>query len=151
MQVLSLAICLFQEKPTPKQFYFVGEETSRWIRVGNCLHKTAVISGLSSICLPYLLPEGSPPPSIYFGVPTALLSVGCAALYGISWQFDPCCKYQVTVNSRELSELHVQNLTNASPVVLVRKDDRYRKTLHNSIALAAAVVMVSAIRKFYKS
>lgn len=27
----------------------VGDETSRWIRVGNCLHKTATISGLASV------------------------------------------------------------------------------------------------------
>lgn len=134
-----------------RYIYFLGEETSRWIRVGNCLHKTAVLSGLSSIFMPYVLPEGSPPPAIYFGAPAALLSLGCAALYGISWQFDPCCKYQVTVNSRELSELNVQNLTNASPVVLVRKDDKYRKTLHNSVALAATFVMARAFREFWNS
>ena len=110
-----------------------------------------MISGLCSICVPYILPEDYPSLSIYFGVPTALLSLGCAALYGISWQFDPCCKYQVTVNSRELSELHVQNLTNASPVVLVRKDDKYRKVLHNSLALASTVVMIRAFWKFWHS
>ena len=119
--------------------------------MGNCLHKTAVISGLCSIFLPYILPEATPPPSIYFGVPTALLSLSCAALYGISWQFDPCCKYQVTVSSRELSELNVQNLTNASPVVLVRKDDKYRKTLHNSVAFAATFLVANAIRKLWNS
>lgn len=27
----------------------LGEETSRWISVGNCLHKTAVISGIGAI------------------------------------------------------------------------------------------------------
>jgi Mitochondrial morphogenesis regulator len=27
----------------------LGDETGRWITVGNCLHKTAVISGLASI------------------------------------------------------------------------------------------------------
>lgn len=29
----------------------LGEETARWIKVGNCLHRTAVFSGLSSICI----------------------------------------------------------------------------------------------------
>ena len=128
-----------------------GEETSRWVRVGNCLHKTAVLSGLASIFLPQILPEGYIPPSIYAGVPTAVLSISCAALYGISWQFDPCCKYQVTVNSRELSRLNVQNLTNPSPVVLVRKDDKYRKTLHNCIAVAAGLMVVRAIDQFWRS
>lgn len=27
----------------------LGAETGRWITVGNCLHKTAVISGLASV------------------------------------------------------------------------------------------------------
>lgn len=27
----------------------LGDETGRWITVGNCLHKTAVISGLASV------------------------------------------------------------------------------------------------------
>lgn len=27
----------------------LGEETARWIYVGNCLHKTAVLSGLSAL------------------------------------------------------------------------------------------------------
>jgi hypothetical protein len=27
----------------------LGDETSRWIMVGNCLHQTAILSGLTSI------------------------------------------------------------------------------------------------------
>lgn len=27
----------------------LGDETARWIAVGNCLHKTAVVAGLGSI------------------------------------------------------------------------------------------------------
>lgn len=27
----------------------LGDETARWISVGNCLHKTAVLSGLGSV------------------------------------------------------------------------------------------------------
>lgn len=27
----------------------LGEETSRWISVGNCLHKTAVLTGIGAI------------------------------------------------------------------------------------------------------
>lgn len=29
----------------------LGEETARWIQVGNCLHKCTILFGLSSICL----------------------------------------------------------------------------------------------------
>uniref|UniRef100_H2ZAL8 Transmembrane protein 11 n=1 Tax=Ciona savignyi TaxID=51511 RepID=H2ZAL8_CIOSA len=123
----------------------LGEETSRWIRVGNCLHKTSVLSGLTALILPRILPEMPLPSNVIIGAPAALLSVSCAALYGISWQFDPCCKYQVTVSSRELSQLNVQNLTNPSPVVLVRKDDTYRKGLHNCIAFFAGILLVRTL------
>lgn len=116
----------------------LGEETSRWIRVGNCLHKTSVLSGLAALLLPQLLPD-SIPVGLYLSVPTAMMCTGCATLYGISWQFDPCCKYQVTTDSRELSRLNVRNLTNPSPVVLVRKDDKYRKWLHNGMAMLCAL------------
>lgn len=29
----------------------LGDETARWIKVGNCLHKTAVLSGVSSVAV----------------------------------------------------------------------------------------------------
>jgi len=129
----------------------LGEETSRWIRVGNCLHKTAVISGLASIVLPQFLPDPNGLLAVFTRLPTSLISISCVTLYGISWQFDPCCKYQVTLNSRELSKLNIQNLTNASPVVLVQRDDKYRKTLHNVIAIASGLMMIRMAHKIWKS
>lgn len=128
----------------------LGEETSRWIRVGNCLHKTCVLSGLAALLLPHLLPD-SVPVDFYVSLPAAALSTGCATLYGISWQFDPCCKYQVTTNNQELSKLNVRNLTNPSPVVLVRREDRFRKILHNGIALLCTVFIVKSFENFLHS
>jgi hypothetical protein len=57
-------------------------------------------------------------------------------LYGVSWQFDPCCKYQIEYDTRKLAQL--PGGTSSSPVVLVRTDDKYRKILHNVIAGSAA-------------
>ena len=123
-----------------------GEETSRWIIVGNSLHKASVLSGLASMLVPAVLPPFNTSPfHLFFQTPTSLLSVACAALYGISWQFDPCCKYQVTVDSNELSNLRIENLTNASPVVLVRRDDKYRKILHNSVAIMSSVILMRTV------
>nr|XP_002121257.1 transmembrane protein 11, mitochondrial [Ciona intestinalis] len=129
----------------------LGEETSRWVRVGNCLHKTSVISGLLSLVLPRVFPETPVDLELIVGIPTAVLSVACTALYGISWQFDPCCKYQVTVNSRELSKLNVQNLTNSSPVVLVRRDDKYRKTLHNFVSFLAGIQLLRTLDNVWRT
>lgn len=125
----------------------LGETTSQWIRIGNWLHKGAVLSGASAIILPQV--------GIHFPrqarIPLSIFSIGCASLYAMSWQFDPCCKYQVTADSGELSQLNMNNLTNASPVVLVRRDDTVRKNLHNIIAILAACVVFQSIRSSLSS
>lgn len=114
----------------------IGEETARWIQVGNCLHKTAVIAGLSCFGSSWMLPRS-------FHGPVSLVcggvSIFCAALYGVSWQFDPCCQYQVEYDTRKLAKLPLGSLTSSSPIVLVRKDDKYRKRLHNLVAGSALI------------
>ncbi|XP_058950701.2 transmembrane protein 11, mitochondrial-like isoform X1 [Pocillopora verrucosa] len=124
----------------------IGEETARWIQVGNCLHKTAVISGLSCFISPWVLPRIVKEPSCYvFGG----VSILCAALYGVSWQFDPCCQYQVEYDTRKLAKLPLSSLTSSSPIVLVRKDDKYRKRLHNVVAGCALVYCSWKIYNWY--
>lgn len=124
----------------------IGDETARWITVGNCLHKTAVLSGTACLLTPLSLPSEF---SRYVALPAGALSVACAALYGISWQFDPCCKYQVEYDSQKLSRLPLHTLTSSTPVVLVRRDDVYRKRLHNTIALAALAYCAMKIYELY--
>lgn len=124
----------------------IGDETARWVAVGNCLHKTAVLSGTACLLTPLALPVEY---SRYVALPAGALSLACAALYGISWQFDPCCKYQVEYDSQKLSRLPLHTLTSSSPVVLVRRDDVHRKRLHNTIALAALVYCAKKIYELY--
>ncbi|XP_071006116.1 transmembrane protein 11, mitochondrial-like isoform X1 [Oncorhynchus clarkii lewisi] len=124
----------------------IGDETARWIAVGNCLHKMAVLSGTACLLTPLSLP---PEYSRYVALPTGALSVACSTLYGISWQFDPCCKYQVEYNSQKLSRLPLHTLTSSTPVVLVRRDDIHRKRLHNTIALAALAYCAKKIYELY--
>ncbi|XP_053546588.1 transmembrane protein 11, mitochondrial [Bombina bombina] len=112
----------------------LGDETARWISVGNCLHRTSVITG--AVCL--LSPLGlSSNCAYYLGLPAGAVSVACAALYCVSWQPDPCCQYQVDQSGRELTRLPPGTLRTSSPVVLVRNEDTQRKRLHNVIALTA--------------
>lgn len=124
----------------------IGDETARWITVGNCLHKTAVLAGTACLFTPLVLPADY---SHYISLPAGVLSIACCTLYGISWQFDPCCKYQVEYNAYKLSRLPLHTLTSSTPVVLVRKDDLHRKRLHNTIALAALVYCVKKIYELY--
>lgn len=68
----------------------LGDETGRWIYVGNCLHKTAVISGIASVIYG-LIWQDRP----LFSAPMCAISVFCTGLYTVSWNYDPCCQYQV--------------------------------------------------------
>lgn len=68
----------------------LGDETARWITVGNCLHKTAVLSGLASIVCGSLWPERP-----VFSSPLCAISIFCTGLYTVSWNVDHCCQYQV--------------------------------------------------------
>ncbi|KAK9870496.1 hypothetical protein WA026_008053 [Henosepilachna vigintioctopunctata] len=117
----------------------LGDETARWISFGNCLHKTAVISGLTSIVIGFvwpdnvMIPQGS----------TCIISLLSTALYTASWQFDHCVKYQVEKDPRKLARLPILGaLTTASPVVLVRKDDTNRKILHCTVSVAAVAFCI---------
>lgn len=68
----------------------LGDETSRWITVGNCLHKTAVTTGIASIICGSLWPDRP-----VFSSPLCAISIFCTGLYSISWNVDYCCQYQV--------------------------------------------------------
>lgn len=70
----------------------LGDETARWITVGNCLHKTAVITGLASIVSNPLWPD-----RLAISAPLCAISVFCTGLYHCSWNCDPCCQYQVRI------------------------------------------------------
>lgn len=70
----------------------LGDETGRWIYVGNCLHKTAVISGICSV-ISGLIWQDKP----LFSTPMCVISVFCTGLYTVSWNYDPCCQYQVSL------------------------------------------------------
>lgn len=122
----------------------LGEETARWISVGNCLHKTAVLSGFGSILSNIVWPD-----RLYISFPLTGISSFCMGVYAVSWQIDPCCKYQVETNPRNLEKLPLHTLNSSSPVVLVRKDDNRRIVLHTAITLLAVAFCAFRICKSY--
>eukprot|EP00794_Sanderia_malayensis_P008841 gene8841-9789_t len=124
----------------------VGNETSKWILLGNFLHKTTVLAGLGCLSSGLLLPTKY---RNYICIPLGVMSLSSVLIYGMSWQYDPCCKYQVEHNPRTLEKLHIDNLNLSSVVVLTRRDDKYRKRLHNCIALAVASYFGWNLYKWY--
>jgi hypothetical protein len=123
----------------------LGDETARWIKVGNCLHKTAVVTGFLSGVTLYLDSSRN-----YVIISCGVLSVFCASVYAVSWQYDPCCKYQVEDNLPKLEKI-LENLNTVTPVVLVRKEDARRKKLHNIIAIISGIICAYKFYKWIKS
>ncbi|VEN57571.1 unnamed protein product [Callosobruchus maculatus] len=124
----------------------LGDETARWITFGNYLHKTAVISGMTSIVSGFAWPDSFTPQA-----PLSIFSLLCTGLYTASWQFDHCVKYQVERDPRKLARLPILGaLTSASPVVLVRKDDLHRKLLHCTVSLLSASLCIYRLYRTIK-
>lgn len=98
-----------------QHFFFVCslDETARWILVGNCLSKTAIICGLASIGTNYLWPR-----HILISGSFCFVSLFCSGLYALSWNNDPCVKYQVEKNPKKLLKVPILK-DFSSPIVLV--------------------------------
>ncbi|XP_038216036.1 transmembrane protein 11 homolog, mitochondrial [Zerene cesonia] len=122
----------------------LGEDTARWIYVGNLLHKVSLYSGISSIA------SGLTWSSLAC-TPFGIISVLCAGCYTLSWQWDPCCKYQVEKNRHRLSTLPMlSDLTSATPVVLVRTDNKQKIILHSTVSIAAAAICLWRLYNTFK-
>ena len=119
----------------PKVF---GDQVSRWIRVGNFIHKCSVLCSLGCLVSPLALPPSN---RTTISMTLGSLSLLLTALYDILWQFDPICNYQVEYDSHPLAKVPLERLTSPSPIILVYKDDRFRKVLHNVGSLAVCIYM----------
>lgn len=111
----------------------LGDETGRWITVGNCLHQTGVATGIASIASSLIWQQK---PVIYASL--GAVSILCTGLYTISWNTDPCVKYQVEKNQQTLSKVpNISNITSSPVVVLVYKDNKKTKYIHRSVTILA--------------
>ncbi|KAI8040898.1 hypothetical protein M5D96_006841 [Drosophila gunungcola] len=131
----------------------LGDETGRWIWVGNCLHKTAVATGVISL-VASLLWRDRP----IIAAPACALSLFCTGLYTVSWNYDPCCQYQVL--NQTSSGLQVENnetvleklpLTDvSSPVILGYSPNSKTKYLHRGVSFLSAALCAWQIWRSYK-
>ena len=120
----------------------LGSECIRWIRVGNFLHKASVLCALGTISVtPFIQPHYA----LFITYPFGCFGVFCALMYRFSWQSDPCCKYQVDYRGRELRRIPSHEIHTPSPVVLVRKNDKFRKILHNGLSIIVASYLISVL------
>ena len=126
----------------------LGENCIRWIRVGNFLHKSAVLSALGTLVITPFIPR-----KVFFfsTLPLGVFGVCCAGIYGFSWQFDPCCKYQVDYRGRELTKIPSRDIHTSSPILLVRKNDKFRKVVHNTLSIAVIGYLSYILYRHYNS
>ncbi|CAH8675594.1 Transmembrane protein 11, mitochondrial, variant 2 [Schistosoma haematobium] len=140
--VLSRKVCMVIIEPES-----LGEVTWRWIRTGNWLHKTAVISGITAVTtagiglmwnstfskvyfpldlgirlFPTVRTSGALitiTPSVIRFITTTLsaISASAAGLYALFWQWDPCCKYQVAPSLASLPVGTASFVTSSSHVL----------------------------------
>lgn len=110
----------------------LGNDSTRWIKVGNFLHKMAVLASVTTLTTTPFMPTRI---ALFTTLPLGLFGVCCTVLYGVSWQSDPCCKYQVDYHGKTLTQIPSHDLHSPSPVVLVRRNDKYRKMLHNTLSV----------------
>lgn len=126
----------------------LGDNVIRWIRVGNFLHKSAVLASFGCLVTVPFLPRTL---VNFTSIPLGLFGVGCAAFYDFSWRSDPCCKYQVDYRGTKLAHLPSHELHSQTPVVLVKRNDKYRKILHNTLALCVIGYCGWRLYQLYKS
>ena len=84
-------------------------------------------------------------------VPLGVASISCAAMYGVSWQYDPCSKYQLDHHGHSMANIPSAELTTNTSIVLVRRNDIYRKRLHNSVAILVCVMFGWQLFKRYST
>jgi len=122
----------------------LADETVRWITVGNFLSQTAIISSALSAGTAYFWTSK---PFVYG--PLCMASFVCTGLYMISWQFDPCCKYQVHKDPR-LKSLQKEDNTPSLPVVIERGSDTKRKIVHTSVTVVSTAYCMWKLYEYCK-
>lgn len=118
---------------------YLGDEVSRWITLGNFLHKASVISGI--LCFGF---QRFDKERYYLIVGLGTISSLFAISYAVCWKNDPCCRFQVAEQVPDLEHM-VTSLSTANPVVLVRKNDHRRKVLHNVVATLSGIVCATKL------
>ncbi len=124
----------------------LGDQAIRWIKAGNFIHKSSVLTNLGAILLIPLVPKHL---HTYTILPVGVFGISCTLLYNFSWHRDPCCKYQVDWQGHEISRIPSNGLTTRSPVILVRRNDIFRVVLHSSLSVFVVSFFCWKLYTFY--
>jgi len=118
----------------------LGRETSQWLAIGTGLRRAALSACSLSLVAAALRRDGA-------CLLCAAAAAALATVYAVSWRPDPCSRYHVERDTRQLQRLPLCDVGCTAPVVLVRREhSRLRHGIYGS--LAAATVAVCAWRMY---
>lgn len=126
----------------------LGEDTARWIGLGDCLNSTVLVAGSGSIVACVVWQEK---PYVY--CPLTGLALFCAAFYNFSWKQDPCSMYRTATESERHARM--QHLLPYSPkhTVLIRRlarESDHRSLIQSTVALISLTFSVWKLVKWIK-
>lgn len=112
----------------------LGRETAQWLAIGAGLRHAALSASSLSLITAALRYDGA-------CMLCATAAGALATVYAVSWRPDPCSKYHVERDTRQLQRLPLRDVGCTAPVILVRREhSRLRHGIYGSIAFATAVV-----------
>ena len=126
----------------------LGEETARWISIGNCLNKTAVVTGFGSILTGILCPDRR---STQYCLAT--ISALTNGIHVLSWQMDECSHYRVETDPNKIEAKCVPLIDLEKPVVLTRRlssEIKRNNILQTAISLIALAFTAFRLYKSFK-
>lgn len=119
----------------------LGEETGRWIYVGECLARASILTGLGSVCCGLLTDR----PVTQFSLLAASLAANC--VHTLSWQSDIASSYAVDRSpdawSRLLAAKQVPPFSDN--VSLVTSTTEYLNTVTNPNADKSTLAKISPV------
>uniref|UniRef100_A0A6B2G6T9 Transmembrane protein 11, mitochondrial (Trinotate prediction) n=1 Tax=Myxobolus squamalis TaxID=59785 RepID=A0A6B2G6T9_MYXSQ len=117
----------------------LSARVAKWISFGNFLHKTSTLCGLVSCSLRFLsMIAINLPPFKILHTSLALVSISTAFLYNYFWSRDLCSNYQISTRPIEIKKfIYLNKSGTCISMLLTKKNDQYRKFLHNCLALAS--------------
>jgi len=112
----------------------LGRETSQWLAIGSLLRRSALVMGSVSVLSGALDRD-------WLCLPLGALATVMSTLHVVSWRPDPCSRYRVERNTRQLQRLPLHGVTCSAPVVLVKCENLFlRNVCYDSVSFASVLV-----------
>ena len=89
----------------------LGRETSQWLTIGSLLRRSALVMGSVSLLSGTMGRD-------WICLPSGALATIMSMLHVVSWRPDPCSRYRVERNTRQLQRLPLHDVTSSAPSLL---------------------------------